>query len=49
MPESFFAIGQFYADFSQVPDEDVAGLLQHGAEPAVQAIQTRAAEKGASP
>ncbi len=28
MPESFFAIGQFYADFSQVPDEDVAGLLK---------------------
>ena len=48
MPESFSAIGQFYADFSQVPDEDVAGLLQHGAEPAVQkARQTRAAEKGA--
>ena len=28
MPESFFAIGQFYADFSQVPDEDVAGFLK---------------------
>jgi putative phosphoribosyl transferase len=41
-PESFFAIGQFYADFSQVPDEDVAGLLQRGVEP-------RAAEHGAPP
>jgi putative phosphoribosyl transferase len=36
MPESFFAIGQFYADFSQVPDEDVTGLLQQTAGPAVQ-------------
>jgi putative phosphoribosyl transferase len=50
MPESFFAVGQFYADFSQVPDEDVAGILQHGAEPAVQkARQKRATKKGASP
>lgn len=36
MPESFFAIGQFYGDFSQVPDEEVAGLLQRSAGPAVQ-------------
>lgn len=35
-PESFFAIGQFYGDFSQVPDEEVAGLLQRSAGPAVQ-------------
>jgi putative phosphoribosyl transferase len=36
MPESFFAIGQFYGDFSQIPDEEVAGLLQRSAGPAVQ-------------
>jgi len=36
MPESFFAIGQFYADFSQVPDEEVTDLLQRTAGPAVQ-------------
>jgi putative phosphoribosyl transferase len=27
-PESFFAIGQFYEDFSQVSDEEVTDLLQ---------------------
>jgi putative phosphoribosyl transferase len=36
MPQSFFAIGQFYGDFSQVPDEEVTGLLQRNAGPAVQ-------------
>jgi putative phosphoribosyl transferase len=36
MPQSFCAIGQFYGDFSQVPDDEVAGLLQRSAGPAVQ-------------
>jgi predicted phosphoribosyltransferase len=27
-PPSFFAIGQFYATFSQVPDDDVIRLLR---------------------
>jgi predicted phosphoribosyltransferase len=31
-PESFFAIGQFYEDFSQVSDEEVTSLLQLNAE-----------------
>ena len=35
-PESFFAIGEFYADFSQVADEEVTELLQRTAGPAVQ-------------
>jgi putative phosphoribosyl transferase len=31
-PEAFFAIGQFYEDFSQVSDEEVTSLLQLSAE-----------------
>ncbi len=31
-PEAFFAIGQFYEDFSQVSDEEVTSLLQLNAE-----------------
>lgn len=31
MPESFYAIGQFYADFSQVSDEEVTNLLHRAA------------------
>ena len=31
-PELFYAIGQFYADFSQVTDEEVQGLLRQSAE-----------------
>lgn len=30
-PEPFFAIGQFYADFGQVPDEDVVRILDAAA------------------
>jgi len=28
-PVEFFAVGQFFADFTQVSDEDVAEILQH--------------------
>jgi len=35
MPESFFAIGQFYEDFSQLTDEEVIDLLRRSAQPAV--------------
>ena len=27
-PPSFYAVGQFYADFGQTSDEEVRGLLQ---------------------
>lgn len=33
-PEYFFAIGQFYEDFSQVADEEVTELLRRAAHPA---------------
>ncbi|HSR26189.1 MAG TPA: phosphoribosyltransferase family protein, partial [Candidatus Eisenbacteria bacterium] len=29
-PEVFFAIGEFYSDFAQVPDEEVVSLLRRG-------------------
>ncbi len=32
MPESFYAIGQFYADFSQVTDEEVTDLIRRAAQ-----------------
>lgn len=50
-PESFFAIGQFYEDFSQVSDEDVTSLLQLNAEQCAQeASATRASiRKGVYP
>jgi putative phosphoribosyl transferase len=32
-PEPFFAIGQFYADFSQTTDDEVVGCLQDAARP----------------
>ncbi len=32
-PESFYAIGQFYEDFSQVTDAEVIELLRQGAQP----------------
>jgi len=45
-PETFFAIGEFYEDFSQVPDEEVTRLLQlnseqraHNADPRSRSIQ----------
>ncbi|HMA45760.1 MAG TPA: phosphoribosyltransferase family protein [Frankiaceae bacterium] len=33
-PERFFAIGEWYADFSQTPDEEVVAALERGAGPA---------------
>lgn len=35
-PDLFFAIGQFYEDFSQLADEDVTGLLQRASQPSAQ-------------
>jgi putative phosphoribosyl transferase len=35
-PKYFYAIGQFYEDFSQVDDEEVSALLAPAAEPALQ-------------
>jgi predicted phosphoribosyltransferase len=32
-PPEFFAVGQFYVDFSQVSDEEVAALLQDSTGP----------------
>ena len=34
-PESFYAIGQFYSDFSQVADEEVTDLIRRANEPAI--------------
>jgi putative phosphoribosyl transferase len=36
MPEEFYAIGQFYEDFSQVADEEVTRLLHRAAQPVLQ-------------
>lgn len=45
MPESFYAIGQFYADFSQVADEEVTDLIRRAAQRAVpRGAQTERAE-----
>jgi putative phosphoribosyl transferase len=42
-PEPFFAIGQWYADFSQTADEDVVDCLErHAAGPAVAAAASAA-------
>ncbi len=38
MPESFYAIGAFYDDFSQVTDEEVRELLHRAARPAFQRV-----------
>jgi len=38
MPETFFAIGQFYDDFSQVTDEEVTDLLLRAELPATQKV-----------
>jgi putative phosphoribosyl transferase len=32
MPEAFYAIGQFYSDFSQVTDEEVTDLIHRAAQ-----------------
>ncbi len=38
MPKYFYAIGQFYEDFSQVADEEVTKLLEQAAQPALQNV-----------
>jgi len=38
MPEDFYAIGQFYEDFSQVADEEVTQLLHRAAQPVLQSV-----------
>ncbi len=38
-PKYFHAIGQFYADFSQVADGEVTELLQKAAKPALQKVE----------
>lgn len=44
MPESFYAIGQFYADFSQVADDEVTRLIHRAAErPSHKGARTEAA------
>jgi len=37
-PEEFYAIGQFYEDFSQVADEEVTELLHRAAQPVLQNV-----------
>jgi putative phosphoribosyl transferase len=39
MPEEFYAIGEFYDDFSQVADEEVTELLHRAAQPVLQIVQ----------
>lgn len=34
-PESFYAIGQFYGDFSQVTDKEVSDLIRRATQPAI--------------
>jgi putative phosphoribosyl transferase len=37
-PQEFYAIGQFYEDFSQTTDEEVCDLLQEAEHPAVRQV-----------
>jgi putative phosphoribosyl transferase len=37
-PQDFYAIGQFYEDFSQTADEEVTELLRRAGEPALQKV-----------
>jgi putative phosphoribosyl transferase len=48
-PKYFHAIGQFYADFSQVADGEVTELLQRAAKPQCKRLEkmTQATQKGA--
>lgn len=39
-PETFYAIGQFYEDFSQVSDEEVTNLLALSVQPPAQEVAT---------
>lgn len=49
LPRYFYAIGQFYEDFSQVSDEEVTELLRLGTQPALQdeRDRTQMVQKGA--
>jgi len=38
-PRDFYAIGQFYEDFSQVADEQVTALLRQAVQPALQSVE----------
>jgi putative phosphoribosyl transferase len=38
-PKDFYAIGQFYEDFSQTTDEEVTGLLRRSAKPSPQIVE----------
>jgi len=38
-PKYFYAIGQFYEDFSQIADDEVTELLRLGAQPIVRGVQ----------
>ena len=48
-PAAFFAIGQFYADFTQTTDEEVTACLQRAATPAAGAPAGSATRAHASP
>ncbi len=39
MPKHFYAIGQFYEDFSQIADEEVTALLRLAAQPVLKNVQ----------
>jgi putative phosphoribosyl transferase len=43
-PEPFFAIGQFYADFSQTPDDEVVACLQRARDRATAMVPGAGAE-----
>jgi putative phosphoribosyl transferase len=38
VPETFYALGQFYEDFAQVSDREVNELLKSAPQPAVRKI-----------
>ncbi|SFH15520.1 putative phosphoribosyl transferase [Actinopolymorpha cephalotaxi] len=46
-PESFFAIGEFYADFRQTPDSEVIALLHEAQDASDAAHAAHAAKSGA--
>ncbi len=41
IPKCFYAIGQFYEDFSQIADAEVTELLHLAAQPALQVVQNQ--------
>ena len=46
-PRDFYAIGQFYADFSQATDEEVIACLERAAAPAAAASAADPPARGA--